>query len=125
MQAQFMRLCGCRGVLMVLTGLGGRESVQRMLVANGVVSADGSWEAGRGCPAFDSMDAAMVWCEEHFKQACPPLTSFTQFTLPTDVLFTDDRVILIFATGRTTVNAGVPPCALHHERTLVPNDPHA
>lgn len=66
---------GCRGVLMVLTGLGGRGAVQRMLVANGVVSADGSWEAGRGCPAFDSMDAAMVWCEEHFKQARPPPTA--------------------------------------------------
>lgn len=57
---------------MVLTGLGRREAVQRMLVANGVVSEDGLWEAGRGCPAFDSMDAAMVWCEEHFKQARPP-----------------------------------------------------
>lgn len=66
------RLCGCRGVLMVLTGLGGRDAVQRMLVANGVVSADGSWESGRGCPAFDSMDAAMVWCEEHFKQVRAP-----------------------------------------------------
>lgn len=62
---------------MVLTGLAGHESVQRMLVANGVVAADGSWESGRGCPAFESMDAAMVWCEEHFKQVTPPVMAHT------------------------------------------------
>jgi hypothetical protein len=57
-----------KGVTMVLTGIGGNESVKRMLVANGVVARDGAWEAGRGCPAFESMDAALVWCEEHFKR---------------------------------------------------------
>eukprot|EP00892_Ulva_mutabilis_P001349 jgi/Ulvmu1/11214/UM072_0051.1 len=66
--ASLRRSLDSRGVLMVLTGLAGHEGVQRMLVANGVVAADGFWESGRGCPAFESMDGAMVWCEEHFKQ---------------------------------------------------------
>lgn len=60
-----------RGVTMVLTGVSGHESVRRMLIANGVIALDGQWEGGRGCPAFESLDGALAWCEQHFKQVRP------------------------------------------------------
>jgi STAS domain len=61
-----------RGVTMLLTGVAGHEGVRRMLVANGVIAVDGRWEGGRACPAFESMDAALAWCEAHFKKARRP-----------------------------------------------------
>jgi anti-anti-sigma regulatory factor len=66
--AMLRRSLDSRGVTMVLTGVSRQLSVKRMLIANGVIAWDGQWEGGRGCPAFDSMDAALAWCEEHFKQ---------------------------------------------------------
>jgi hypothetical protein len=59
-----------RGVTMVITGLGSAgDGVRLRLSANGVVASDGVWESGGGCPAFESFDAALVWCEEHFMKA--------------------------------------------------------
>ena len=58
----------CRGVTMVLTGLRRQEAVQRMLVMHKVVATDGAWEGTASCPAFESMDEAIMWCEHHFKE---------------------------------------------------------
>lgn len=55
-----------RGVTMVLTGLRGDDGVTRLLQSNGVIAKGGAWESGYGCPAFESFDGALVWCEEHF-----------------------------------------------------------
>eukprot|EP00892_Ulva_mutabilis_P012584 jgi/Ulvmu1/9699/UM055_0037.1 len=55
-----------RGVTMVLTGLRADDGVTRLLQSNGVIAKGGAWESGYGCPAFESFDAALVWCEEHF-----------------------------------------------------------
>lgn len=54
---------------MVFTGLS-RETAAahmwRLLCAHGLVSPDGQWELDECCPAFDSVDAALEWCEAHF-----------------------------------------------------------
>jgi hypothetical protein len=39
-----------------------------MLVANGVIAVDGHWESGHASPAFESLDTALAWCEQHFKK---------------------------------------------------------
>ena len=67
---------------MVLTGLRRQEKVHRMLVMHNVISTDGTWEGTASCPAFESMDEAIMWCEHHFKEvrtydvcpACLPCT---------------------------------------------------
>lgn len=56
---------------MVLTGLRRQEKVQRMLVMHNVISTDGTWEGTASCPAFESMDEAIMWCEHHFKEVIP------------------------------------------------------
>ena len=67
--AMLRRSLEARGVTMVLTGVADAGGVKRMLMANGVIAADGAWEGGRGCPAFETLDAALLWCEEHFRKA--------------------------------------------------------
>lgn len=72
---------------MVLTGLRRQENVQRMLVVHNVISTDGAWEGTASCPAFESMDEAIMWCEHHFKEVrpwseCIPLVNCHSWTCP-------------------------------------------
>jgi hypothetical protein len=62
------RMLESRGVTLVLAGISRHASVKHMLVSNGVITVNGVWEGGAGSPAFESMDAALVWCQEHFQQ---------------------------------------------------------
>jgi hypothetical protein len=71
--ALLRRTLDSRGVTMVLTGVDASGGVQRMLLANGVVARDRAWEAGSACPAFGTLDAALLWCEEHFRAVRIPL----------------------------------------------------
>jgi hypothetical protein len=68
--AMLRRTLESRGVTMVLTGVDARGGVQNMLMANGVVARDSAWEAGGAFPAFETLDAALLWCEEHFRVVC-------------------------------------------------------
>jgi hypothetical protein len=53
---------------MVLTGLRGKDRAHRMLAANGVIAPSAAWEDAASCPAFESLDEAILWCENHFKE---------------------------------------------------------
>ena len=63
------RMLAAHRVTLVLAGVSNSNaSVQQLLASNGVIAQDGSWERSAGCPAFDSLDAALLWCQEHFQQ---------------------------------------------------------
>jgi CRP-like cAMP-binding protein len=62
------RMLESRGVTLVLAGISRHASVRKLLISNNVVAADGAWEGGAGCPAFESVDAALVWCQEYYQR---------------------------------------------------------
>jgi hypothetical protein len=62
-----------------------------MLVMHNVISMDGAWEGTASCPAFESMDEAIMWCERHFKEVCSH--SATSITAQ-DVLGRTSRTVL-------------------------------
>lgn len=64
-------------------GLGGSiaaDMVRMRLTANGVIAHDSAWESGVGCPAFESFNDAVQWCEAHFMKV-RALTHFLRIFL--------------------------------------------